>query len=374
MQAKAAFRPINRDRQSTPSKMTSRLKIPLRTGPGWKEVAPRPTPWRIAWEGDGRIQIAPTSFETTMNAGPTGAVEAPLAYDAESDSLFRYYCPSLDERNATNALLRIDPHSGRREHWFTLHPLRTLPWLLAKVPNHPLLIALVVTDTTRPDRPGIVLQHQLGLFHLAKRNSVFRNLPAGCQHPIAAAPESDRLLFHGPDGFQIVNLKGKRQLLLSSSIWGKGHGGGAFHPRQPSFAIGGLNLSLYEPSTRQHKDLVAGGCFPSWHPSGETLFCATSSSDLWCIRPDTMEKQEIVSIPANRYPELKRARPVEFSPDGRYFALPITRRAPFHAETVQADQPAWSERQCLLIGDLNRQEIWQNPSPVSHCTWAGRSR
>jgi len=354
--------------------MLPKRKLPLRSGSGWKEIPPRETAWRIAWEGGDRIFAADTAFQQVIDGGSPGAVEGPLAYDAESRRLFRYYCPSLTQRNQQNGLLSVDPVSGNREMYFPLHPLRTLPWLLRKVPGRPLLVALVITDSSRPDRPGIVLRHQLGLFHLKEKKSLFRDLPAGCQHPVAASPETDRLLFHGPDGYQLVNLKGHRQFLLSDAAWGDGRRGGAFHPASKTLAIGGFRISLYNPAERSRKELPTDGCAPAWSPCGQKLFFSHSSSDLHSLDIATGKQEEILSIPANRYPELKKARPAELSPEGRYFALPITRRAPLHAESQRPGQPSWSEHQSLVIGDLNRKEFWQQPGPVDSCTWIGEAR
>ncbi|MGE9289971.1 MAG: hypothetical protein ACQKBT_03210, partial [Puniceicoccales bacterium] len=209
---------------------------------------------------------------------------------------------------------------------------------------------------------------------LGEKKSLYRNLPAGCQHPVTASPETDRLLFHGPDGYQLLNLKGHRQLLLSDSVWGNGRGGAAFHPKRRTIAIGGNQLALYDPQERRRDELCSPGVHPVWSLNREGLFYETSSSDLFFYDLETGSKEEIVSIPANRNPELKKARPVELSPDGRFFALPLTRRSPFHAETVRADQPLWSEHQTLVIGDLERKEIWQHPGPTDHCTWIGISK
>lgn len=354
--------------------MTPSRKLPLRTGTNWKEVPARASGWRIAWESARNLLIAGTDFQQLTPAGSIGSVDSPLAYDPDGDRIYRYYCPSLTSRDRANAIIAIDPGTGRRETTFTLHPLRTVPWMLAKVPHHPLLVGLVVTDTSRPERPGIVLQHQLGMFHLREKKSLYRNLPAGCQHPVAASPATDRLLFHGPDGYQLLNLKGHRQLLLSDAAWGNGRGGAALHPTRREFAIGGAELACYDPAQRVRTPLGFAGSFPVWHPDQSQLFYSTSSSDLFCYDTETGLREEILSIPANRHPELKRARPVEISPDGRYFALPITRRAPYHADSVRPDQPLWSEHQTLVIGDLERREIWQFPGSVDQCLWVGSSK
>jgi hypothetical protein len=233
---------------------------------------------------------------------------------------------------------------------------------------------LVVTDASRSDRPGVILRHQIGLFQTTERKSLYRPLPAGCQHPVAAATENDRLLFHGPDGYQIVDLRGRRQLLLSDPAWGDGRGGGAFRPARGELAIGGPALALYRMAARERVALAGAGAFPAWVDAGRGLFFAENSGHLALLDPESGEREDIVSIPANSYPEWKRARPATSSPDERYFALPLTRRAPFHAETVRADQPSWSERQTLVIGDRHRKELWQHPGPVHQCAWAGEER
>jgi hypothetical protein len=138
--------------------------------------------------------------------------------------------------------------------------------------------------------------------------------------------------------------------------------------------MGGLSLALYEPDERRRNELRSEGAFPVWTHGGQNLLFATSSSDLYLYDTQVGSSAEIVSIPANRYPELKKARPAELSPDERYFALPITRRAPLHADTVRSDQPLWSEHQTLVIGDLERKEIWQHPGAVNHCCWVGISK
>jgi len=345
--------------------------MPLRTGPGWREVPPRPTGLRIAWESAGRIRIAETDFRAPLDGGPAGPVDSPLVYDADDGFLYHYGCPDWSGTRGRNGITRIDPTTGRSELHFPLHPLRWVPWMLFKIPGKPLLMGLVVTDASRPERPGIVLQHQLGLFHTGEKKSLYRPLPAGCQHPVAVAPGSDRLLFHGTDGYQIVNLKGHRRLLLSDPVWGDGRSGGAFHPGAGDFVIGGAEMALYRPSERRRTLLTRGGAFPAWTDGGRGLLFCGSSSDLAELTPETGERRAIVSIPGNRHPELKRARPPALSPDERYFALPLTHRSPFHSEVVRPEQPLWSERQTLVIGDRKTRELWQHPGPVAQCEWAG---
>lgn|GEM_PF-5734556 len=348
-------------------------KLPLRTGAGWREVEPRTTEWRIAWEGSSRIFLSDTNFKNPLDAGSAGGVDSPLAYNESLNRLFRYYCPALGNRDRENGILGIDPVSGKREMQCQLHPLRMVPWMLQTVPEKSLLVGLVVTDASQNDRPGIVLQHQIGLFHLAQNKSLLRQLPDGCLHPVASSPQSDRLLFHGPDGFQLVNLKGHRKLLLSDPAWGDGRSGAAFHPANHTFVIGGPSLTLYNPATRDRTTIAKGGCFPVWTQDGDTLFHALDSASLSAANCKDGENYDIVSIPGNRHPERKKARPVELSPDQRFFALPLTRRAPYHAKTVVQDQPAWTEHQTLIIGDLEKRELWQYPGPIHQCAWVGRS-
>ncbi|MEM0964831.1 MAG: hypothetical protein AAGJ81_01605 [Verrucomicrobiota bacterium] len=331
---------------------------------------PRPCKWRIAWENNEEICVAKTDFSNVGSLGAPGMVESPLAYDPNTNLLYRYYCPSLATRNQVNGVIAINLSSGEREMCFTLNPLRTVPWMLQKIPDKPFLVGLVVTDASRTEKPGIVLQHQLGLFDLDQKKSLLRALPNGCQHPVTASPASDRLLFHGPDGFQQVSLRGRRRLTLSGSDWGDGRDGAAFHPRNSSIVVGGPSLSLFEPLRRRRTEWVkSGGGFPVWNEDASTLFFSENSGSLSRYNPASEVAESIVSIPANRHPERKKSRPVALSEDQRYFALPLTRRSPFHAETSNSDQPAWIEHQTLVIGDLENQEIWQFPGPVNQCIW-----
>lgn len=351
--------------------MNGPRKLPLRTGPGWKETSPRATRHRIAWESNGEIRIAPTDFSRICRSAKVGPVESPLTYDPDDDRLYRYACPDWDSSRNANGILGVAPSTGTADPHFPLHPLRWVPWLLQKIPGKPLLLGLVVTDASRAERPGIVLQHQIGLFHTREKKSLLRNLPAGCRHPVAAAPERDRILFHGPDGFQLVSLKGRRQLVLADPSWGDGRAGAAFRPDSEEILIGGAELSVLRPSEPRRSVLGKNASFPSWIDAERLLF-AGNSGELSLLSIANGQTANVVSVVGNRHPEIKKARPAAISPDGRYFAVPLTRRAPFHPDTVHADQPLWSERQTLVIGDLEEQELWQHPGPVEQCTWAGQ--
>lgn len=344
-------------------------KLPLRPGPGWREVQPRSTGHRIAWESGGRILIAPTDFSRIQKSVAVGPVEAPLVYDHDTDRIYRYGCSSWGGSRSMNGILSIDPASGEWENLFPLHPLRWVPWMLQKVPGKPLLVGLVVTDASRADKPGIVLQHQIGLFHTSERKSLFRSVPSGCSHPVAADSSRDRILFHGPDGFQLVTTKGRRQLLLTDPAWGDGRAGAAFRPDSEELVIGGAELSLLRPSQPRRISLAKNAAFPSWIDRDHLLYCENSGSLSW-LDTEQGRTNGIVSIPGNRYPELKKARSARISPDRRFFAVPLTRRAPFHSDAIQPGQPLWSERQTLIIGDLERREFWQHPGSVDQCVWA----
>ncbi|MFP4351898.1 MAG: hypothetical protein ACLFTU_03575, partial [Puniceicoccaceae bacterium] len=95
--------------------MILQRKMPLRTGPGWREVPPRPTGRRIAWESGGRIRIADTDFRSPLDGGPAGPVDSPLVYDADDGFLYHYGCPDWSGTRGRNGIARVDPTTGRGE-------------------------------------------------------------------------------------------------------------------------------------------------------------------------------------------------------------------------------------------------------------------
>ena len=341
--------------------------MPLRTGNGWKEVSPRPTGLVVAWEAGQKIYLAGTDFQNVREAGTTGPVDSAIAADTESGSLYRYTCTTGSFGPQRNEIVRISVADGSRSTFQTLHPLRWIPWFFAKVEEQPLLAGLVVTDASRPERPGVILQHQLGLFDLRTERSVYRRLPGGCQFPLAWDLKQNRILFHGPDGYQEVDLHGKRRLRLEGTARGDGRGGACFHPGNPTLVIGGEALRAYDPRTREHRILHPDAIMPRWDPRGESLYFSEHSGNLLRIPAGTDTPETLVAIANCTHPEIKHARPPTFSPDGCYLALPLTRRAPLSPDALQPGQPTWSERQTLLIADLVKQEIWQRPGPVAQC-------
>jgi len=350
--------------------MTGHPPLPLRTGPGWKETRPRETGHRIAWESKGAIRFSSTDFKEIVSSASVGPVESPLAFESQSGLLYRYACPDWSGRRSLNGILGIDPATGNSANIFPLHPLRWVPWMLQAVAGKPLLLGLVVTDASRSDRPGIVLHHQIGLFHTSGRKSLLRNLPVGCRHPVGVDPARDLILFHGPDGYQLVDSKGRRKLLLSDPAWGDGRFGAAFRPGSEEILIGGAELSSLRPSKPKRQALCQNAYQPSWI-DGQRILYGENSGSLSLLEKDGGHHGEIVSIAGNRHPELKMARPAQISPDGRFFALPLTRRAPLHSDVAGKDRSHWTEHQTLVVGDLEKREIWQHPGPVEQCAWAG---
>ena len=356
-----------------PADKTMQARLPLRTGKEWREIPPRATQWKLAWESRSRIFVSHTDFRKVMDLGSTGEMESALSHDPEGGFLYRFRSSLHALGSAYNEITAMNPLSGEKKSFFSIHPLRWIPWFLHKLCDKPILIGLVVTDASRPEKPGVELLHQIGLFHLKENRSVYRPLPAGCQFPLGLDHAKERILFSGPDGFQLVNLKGKRILRLPPGENWEARGGVGFHPKDGSFLLSGNGIHLCRPAEGGLRKIHSEGIHPTWSPDGEWIYFLKHSGELHRLHPESGTLEFILSTIQCRHPEIKMARPPVFSPDGQYAALPITRRAPLDTTHLKAGQATWSEHQTLVVLDLNQKMFWQHPGPVLQACWAGKS-
>jgi len=346
-------------------------RLPLRAGIGWKEIKPKPIEWTLAWESRGRLLIAKTDFVQVKDLGSVGQVESTLTYDPEGGRLYRSRSSLHVLRQANNDISSYDPISGAKDTFCEIHPLRWIPWFLHKIHKKPLLVGLVVTDASRPEKPGIELLHQIGLFHLKEKKSIYRPLPAGCQFPMGLDQHKERILFTGQDGFQLVNFRGKRLLRLPPSENLEGRGGVGFHPSNGSFLLSGNGIYSCQPGDGRLQKIHSEGLHPTWCQKGEWIYFLPHSGELHRLNPASGKSDFILSTIQCKHPEIKMARPPVFTPDGRYAALPITRRAPLDTAHLEAGQPTWAEHQTLVVLDLEKNQFWQKPGPVLQICWVG---
>lgn len=344
--------------------------LPLKPGMGWKTVPPRATDWTLFWISGQKLLRSTSDFTSIENLGDMGPVESPFAIDPEGGRIFRYRSSNplgADDRNDIVAFTGGRGSPGKVA--FKLHPNRWVPWMLHYLPGAKSLLGLVSLGLPPAKGAGVRIEHRLGYFNLSNQREHLFSLPPDCFTPLAFNRRSNEVLFHGVTGFQCVDRAGRLQ-------WKQGpHGidrpwGASTDTLSGGWLVGGAPL-IHLPGKGSSCAIVAKeGLFPVWHPNGKSLFLARSSGDLFLFHPASGEWEPVCSIAGNRHPEMKRGRPVSLSPDGRYFALPLTRRAPLgEASGIRS----WSEHQTLCIGDLQLRELWQHPGPVSEIAWLRRN-
>lgn len=336
--------------------------LPLTLAPGWKNVPPRATGRRLIFKHDGRWRCADTDFADSVDLGAVSPVEIPVAIDAVRARAYRYHCAHWGARRDASELRSVGLDGQGDARLFALGLNKWALWLCEYVPGRDALAVLIATEMpTRPDG-GVVIQHQLGLFELAEKRSLLVNLPRDCFYPLALHAGGERVLFHGAEGFQVVDFSGRRLFKLGPKGLPEGRGG-CFHPDNPDqLALGGSGLMLIDRQG-QYTLVRERGLNPVWSPGGDMLYFAESSSDLWRWSPGG-QAERLLEIAGNRYAEVNRARPVQICPDGRFLAVALTRR--IHRQPVAGaiagdSSPSWTEWGAICILDLAEKTVWQAP-------------
>lgn len=333
--------------------------LPLTLAPGWKNAPPRATGRRLIWQCAGRWQCSDTDFAAPVDLGAVPPVECPVAVDPGRNRAYRYHCAHWGSRRDASELRRVGLDGSQDERLFALGLNKWALWLCAYWPEGDELLALIATEMPSKADGTIVIQHQLGRFDLARERSLLINLPRDCFYPVAIEPQAQRVLFHGAEGWQVVDFSGKRLLKLSPRGLPEGRGG-AFRPGDPdTLALGGGSVTLVRKNG-QFELLRNRGLNPVWAPDGQTLYFAESSSDLWQWRDGQAER--LLAVAGNRYAEVNRARPVAVSPDGQCLAITLTRRIrrqPIEGAMARDDSPAWTEWSAIVVLDLAEKCVWQ---------------
>lgn len=336
--------------------------LPLSLASGWKNVPPRATGRRLVWKRDGRWLLSDTDFADPVDFGATSPIDCPTAYDPTRERIYRYHCAQWGDRRDASELRQVGVDGSGEDRLFALGLNKWALWLCEYVLELDSLAALVATEMPHKADGTVVIQHQLCLYNLAQGQSLLINLPRDCFYPLAIHSASQRLLFHGAEGYQVVNFAGKRLYRLGSRGLPEGRGG-AFNPHNPEeLALGGGGLMR----VRRNGECVLlrdRGINPVWSPDGQRLFFAESSSDLW-VRAADGQYERLLAVAGNRYSEVNRARPARLTSDGRYLALPLTRRIRRQGVEGAAPRdgsPAWVEWQAICILDFEEQVAWQAP-------------
>ncbi|GHB97728.1 hypothetical protein [Cerasicoccus arenae] len=344
--------------------------LPLTLATGWKNAPPRAIGRRLIWKDQGHWRISDTDFAQPVDLGQACPVDCPPAFDAARGYIYRYHCAQWGEQRDASEFRQIEPDGQGDERIFALGNNKWALWLCAYLPAMDKLAALVATEMPSRADGTVVIQHQLGMFDLARRRSLLVNLPRDCFFPLDIASAPERLLFHGGEGFQVVDFAGRRVWRLGPKGLPEGRGG-AFHPHNADqIALGGGGVVLIDRSGK-FSTVRERGLNPVWAPDGESLYFAESSSDLWCRAPNG-DCERLLSVAGNRYSEVNRARPARFTADGRYLAIPLTRRIrrqPLEGALGGDNAPAWAEWQAICILDLAEKEVWQTSGGGPIC-WA----
>ncbi len=336
--------------------------LPLTLAAGWKNVPPRPTGRRLVWKQGNRWWLSDTDFADPVSIGAASPVDCPVAYDPTREQLYRYHCAQWGDRRDASEFRRVSTVGGDDERLFGLGLNKWALWLCQYVSEIDSLAALIATEMPSKNDGTVVIQHQLGLYDLKQNRSLLVNLPRDCFYPLAMHCGSQQVLFHGAEGFQVVDFSGRRIMRLGLKGLPEGRGG-CFNPLNPEeIVLGGGSLMLVRRKS-EFIQLRERGLNPVWAPDGQQLYFAESSSDLWRRTADG-QCERLLAVAGNRYAEVSRARPPRLTADGRYLALPLTRRIrrqPMEGAYGGDDSPAWVEWQAVCVLDLQAQEVWQAP-------------
>lgn len=335
--------------------------LPLNLAPGWKNVPPQATGRRLIWKRDGHWRCSDTDFAQPADLGPASSVECPMAVDPGRGRAYRYHCAQWGSRRDASELRRVNLDGSGDETLFRLGLNKWALWLCEYHAAADEVLALVATEMPSKADGTIVIQHQLGRFDLTNERSLLVNLPRDCFYPITVDLTARRALFHGAEGWQVVDFSGKRLWRLGPRGLPEGRGG-AFRPGDPDeLALGGGGLVLVRRNG-QFESIRPCGLNPVWSPDGQTLYFAESSSDLWQWRNGQAER--LLTIAGNRYAEVNRARPAVVSPDGQCLAMALTRRIrrqPIEGAIQSDGSPAWTEWSAIVVLDLAEKAVWQAP-------------
>lgn len=329
---------------------------------GWRQVEPRPVHRTLLWEASGQLQISQTDFSQPHAFGQVGSIDCPIAVDPVRRLAYRYICPDGAGRDFSE-IVAFHLDLGTKSRLFRLGLNQWIVWMFQYLPKEDVLLALLATDM-----PGeeLRIQHQLGLFDLKHSRRLQVPLPRDAFCPVDLHENRREILFHGAEGWQIITFSGKRVAHLRSRAVPLGRGG-ALHPNRPLAALGGGGIALWNRQRNAIQTLHRQGQQPAWSPDGKVLYFSESSSDLFQHTLANGQTERIFSIAGNRQAEVTRARRPALTSDGRWLALPITRKL------LRREAPAGETRftfsESLVVADLEQKEIWQYTAPAHHPAW-----
>lgn len=335
---------------------------PLLLGKGWQQVGPRAIGKKLLWESGGKLHLSDTDFSQPHVLGAVGRIDCPVAVDPVRRMAFRYTCPDQNGKDYSE-IVAYHLDLGTRARIFALGLNQWMVWLLRHLPKEDVLIGLVATDMPGE---GVRILHQLGLFDLKKSRSLLMPLPRDAFCPVDIHSGKREVLFHGAEGWQIIDYSGKRLAHLRSRNIPLGRGG-ALHPSRPLVAIGGGGIALWNRERNAIQQIHKQGQEPAWSPDGNHLYFSESSSDLFCHTLANGRTERILSIAGNKQAEITRARAPSMTDDGCHLALSLTRKI----KRTGGDSKGlrFTYQHSLVIADLESRTLWQHPIEANHPVW-----
>lgn len=339
--------------------------FPLKLAPGWRQIRPQSCDWLLIWRHESKLWRAQTDLSERALLGQVGPVDCPIAVDPSRDAAYRYACGEPGSLRDFSEIRAFSLGAGESQHPFTLDRRKWILWMCHYLPGPQVLVALVASEmpSTR-----LAIQHQLGFFDLRQRRSLLVNLPRDAFTPLALDAPRRRVLFHGAEGYQLVDFTGKRLARLSGRGLPEGRGAD-FHPTQPIVALGGGELTLWRIDRQRFERLPARGVNPVWTHQGKGLLFRPHSGALARWTPADERVECILEVVASRFPEQHHARAPVLTPDERYAAVTISRR--LRRETPTGT--ALVDKHGLAIVDLDEQTVWQLPIHTENFAWAASS-
>lgn len=336
--------------------------LPLLLGKGWKQVASRGIGKKLIWESEGRLQVAETDFSGIHALGNIGRIDCPIAVDPVRRIALRYACQDTAGQDFSE-IQSYHLDLGTKSRIFRLGLNQWILWLLKHAPKEDVLVALVASHMPGE---GIRIQHQLGLFDLARSKSLLVNLPRDAFCPVDVHLERREVLFHGVEGWQIIDYHGRRKTHLRTRTLPVGRGG-SFHPKRPLVALGGGGIAVWNRDHGAIQTIHNQGQNPVWSPDGEHLWFSESSSDLFLHHLGKGATERVLAVAGNRNTEVSMAYPAAFTVDGAFAAIPITRKVKRDVRDPSAKR--FTFHQSLVVLDIKARELWQFPGKASNPTW-----
>ncbi len=343
------------------------MPVPLLLAKGWKGVDPRPVGLDLVWQSGNRLFRSSTDFVSPRDLGSMGHIDTPFAVDHPRQCVYSYVCQDRRGQRDFSEVRAYSLNGGEPSKLFSLALNKWIPWFLTYLPERDVIVGLVASSL-----PGdqLRIQHQLGFFNPATRDSLLISLPRDAFLPLDVRSSRREILFYGVEGYQIIDYTGKRQRLLRGMGLPNGRGA-AFHPLEDRVALGGRGIHVWNLKSNELKEIHPRGQMPVWSPDGRWLYFSESSGDLFRHDGHGGGTERLVAVAGNSHAEVHFARKVSVSMDGRYLALPVTRRV--KRRNVDAEtMPVRSEFACshaLCIIDCEQRQVWQASAKSSCVGW-----